>query len=430
MNRKVPLWLVLLLLWFAAVAAITYGWAVWHIDKTLSKSKTANHIIFLASFPHLIKESFKAISNPRMLIRPDSYPGIHGLKAEHNFVDNNYILLPGFDKKTDQSVIKLVRLADQKIIYQWVPDFDAIQNLSGDKRNKHDLLTSHPLLFADGSVIFNTSPWLIKVDKNSKLIWLINKDFHHSIECDADGNIWTPSVIKPSRFLSKVLTNLKDDAITEVSPQGKVLFQKSVAEILVKNGYRTLLLGVGVYEDDLIHLNDIQPALSSSAYWLKGDLLISIKHKSTVFLYRPSTQKIIWLQTGPWLNQHDVDFVDSVRIGIFGNNIVRINSAEHLLDGYNEEYVFDFKTGKTTTPYTQFLKKAKVSTRSEGRSDILPNGDLFIEETDNNRLLRGDTKSVTWQFVNRIDPHSLAALEWTRFIPEDEFKTLKFIKSN
>lgn len=261
-------------------------------------------------------------------------------------------------------------------------------------------------------------------------MWVINKNFHHSNEYDADGNIWSPSVIEHSKLLVNIGLTIKDDALTKISPAGKILFQKSVAQILIQNGYRALLLGTGVYEEDAVHLNDIQPALTSTPYWLRGDLLISIKHKSTVFLYRPSTNKIIWLQTGPWLNQHDVDFVDDTRIAVFGNNIVRTNTTEQLLNGYNEEYVFDFKAGRVTTPYTWFLKRAKVSTRSEGRSDILPNGDLFIEETENNRLLRGNAHSTLWQYVNRIDEHNVAALEWTRFITREEFKELKFLPTN
>lgn len=430
MNKKVPVWLVLLLLWFSVIAVITYGWAVWHIDKTEAKGKTAQVIIAIASSPSLVRESFKELFHPRILIRPDSYPNVKGFKTENGFIDSNYILLPSFDKKADQSTIKLIRLSDQQVIHQWIPDFDVIQNKIGDKRSKHNLLAGHPLLFADGSIVFDTSPLLIRINKDSKLMWVINKNFHHSNEYDADGNIWSPSVIEHSKLLVNIGLTIKDDALTKISPAGKILFQKSVAQILIQNGYRALLLGTGVYEEDAVHLNDIQPALTSTPYWLRGDLLISIKHKSTVFLYRPSTNKIIWLQTGPWLNQHDVDFVDDTRIAVFGNNIVRTNTTEQLLNGYNEEYVFDFKAGRVTTPYTWFLKRAKVSTRSEGRSDILPNGDLFIEETENNRLLRGNAHSTLWQYVNRIDEHNVAALEWTRFITREEFKELKFLPTN
>ena len=179
------------------------------------------------------------------------------------------------------------------------------------------------------------------------------------MEADAEGNIWAPSVIDPSGFLPHILRDYKDDAITEISPNGKILYIRSVAQILVDNGYRALLLGVGPYEKDLLHLNEIQPALTSGKYWIKGDLLVSLRNRSTIFLYRHATNKILWLRTGPWLNQHDADFIDSSRISIFGNNMVRIFGEHRLLDGYNEEYIFNFNTGTTETPYTEFLKSAQ-----------------------------------------------------------------------
>jgi hypothetical protein len=156
--------------------------------------------------------------------------------------------------------------------------------------------------------------------------------------------------------------------------------------------------------------------------------LISVRNKSTVFLFRPSTNKILWLKTGPWLNQHDVDFVDSTRVGVFGNNIVRETSGFRLLDGYNEEYVYDFKENSIKTPYSIFLKKAMVSTSTAGRSDILSNGDIFIEETEKNRLLRGNIKNTIWQYVNRIDQHSVAAITWSRFLSKKEFMKLTFLQ--
>jgi len=209
-----------------------------------------------------------------------------------------------------------------------------------------------------------------------------------------------------------------------------MLFTKSVAQILIENGYRALLLGVGSYEKELLHLNDIQPALTSTKYWEKGDLLISIKNRSSVFLYRPSTNKILWLKTGPWIGEHDVDFIDSTRIGIFGNDIIRIGLENRLLDGHNEEFLFNFKTEEVETPYAELFEKAKISTPTGGRSEILPNGDIFIEETENNRLLRGNKKDIRWQFINRNDQNTVGALSWSRFISKEEFKKLAFLQKN
>ncbi len=438
MNKKIPVWLLLLFIWGFCIFTVTFGWAVWHIKShgPFFNRKTSNVIISIASFPSLVKQTFTELIQPNILVRSDCYPSINGYKVEKNYIDSNYILLSTFGVKEHQSIVKLIRIYDQKTIYQWTPNFEQIKELMKNKNEfwftalKNNVRLLHPLLSPDGSIVFNdiASP-LIKINKDSKLIWIINGAFHHSLEYDADGNIWVSSIIMPSEFLPNVLDEVEDDAIAKVSPNGKLVFQKSVAKILVENGYRGLVLGVGSVDKDLLHLNDIQPALTSSQYWMKGDLLISLRTRSTVFLYRPSTNKILWLKTGPWLHQHDIDFIDSERIGVFGNNTVIDESNERLIDGYNEEYIYDFKTNETQTPYTEFLKKAKVAALVEGRSDVLPNGDLFIEETTNNRLLRGNTKNTIWQFVNRIDKHSVAALSWSRFITKEEFKKITFLKA-
>jgi hypothetical protein len=292
MNKKIPLWFVLLLLWFALIITLSFGWEVWRIKSSRQgiTTKTDRFIIAIASFPSLVKESFTEIGRPSTLISLDHYPNINGLKTEKRYIDSNYLLLSTYDKKTNQSVAKLIRLSDQKIMHQWTPDYNAIIKLLGKQnkfwpdQNKHNLRLYHPLLSSDGSLVFNNvlSP-LIKIDKDSKLVWSVNGIFHHSIEVDADGYIWTPSVIKPTAFLPGILNDYKDDAITQLSPDGKILFRKSVARILVENGYQTLVLGMGQYEKDMLHLNEIQPALTTGKYWMKGDLLISLRNRSTVF---------------------------------------------------------------------------------------------------------------------------------------------------
>lgn len=424
-----------MLLWCSFIITLLFGWAVWHI-KTIGpviNERISSVIVSTATLPSLVNETFHDLNGSKLLA-PNLYPSVHGFKAERNYVDSNYILLPVYDKSVDQSVIKLVRLSDQKTIHQWKPDFDAIKKAIGDKKeywqgsNKNSLPLIHPLLAPDGSIIFHSFIGfpLIKINKDSKLVWTIPGIFDHALEYDADGYIFVQSAIEHTRFLPNFLPNYLDDAIAKISPRGKVVFKKSIAEILVENGYRALLLGTGIYENDVLHVNDIQPALTSSKYWRKGDLLISIRHKSAVFLYRPATNKIIWLKVGPWVNQHDVDFVDSTHISVFGNNTIR-NVSNQPLDGHNEIYVYDFKTDSTLTPYTECLKKARVSTPSEGRSDILPGGDLFIEETNNNRLLRINTKDIIWQYVVPVDKNHVSALTWTRFITKDEFKKVTFL---
>jgi hypothetical protein len=76
-----------------------------------------------------------------------------------------------------------------------------------------------------------------------------------------------------------------------------------------------------MYNDDPTHLNDIQPVLADGPYWKKGDLFVSLRNISSIMLYRPSTDQIVWMKRGPWLSQHDVDILDDHRISVYDNNV-------------------------------------------------------------------------------------------------------------
>lgn len=439
MNKKIPLWLVLLIVWVFAIITLMFGWSVGYIHEGghLISGKPRSIILSIAKFPTLVDAGIKQLFAPMPVIIRDRYPDIDGLKLnDKNYSDSNYILLSAYDKDAGHTGFKLIRLSDQKVLKRWVPEIKEIMKLRDKGRpvsetsNKGNIVLWNPLLAANGSIIFNTEDRsLIKIGKDSKVQWSLQGIFHHSQEFDANGNIWASSVMgKKSGLLRRFFDDYRDDALALVSPEGKLLFQKSVTDILLENGYRGLLFGIGPMERDPLHLNDIQPALSTTEYWQKGDLMVSIRNKSTVFLYRPSTNKILWLQTGPWLNQHDVNFIGDSRISIFGNNIIR-NKNYDFIDGHNEVYIFDFKTNELKTPYTVFLKNAKVKTMTGGRSEVLPNGDIFIEETDFGRMLRGNTTTILWQYVERVDERSAAILGWSRIISPAEFETYTFLKN-
>ena len=72
---------------------------------------------------------------------------------------------------------------------------------------------------------------------------------------------------------------------------------------------------------DPIHVNDIEPAMSSSEYWNKGDLFLSLRNKNSIVHYRPSENRVINYIKGPFLRQHDVDIISDNEISIFNNNI-------------------------------------------------------------------------------------------------------------
>ena len=134
-----------------------------------------------------------------------------------------------------------------------------------------------------------------------------------------------------------------------------------------------------------------------------------------------NTKKIIWLKTGPWNFQHDCDFISDTEIGVFGNDVTDFKGKSYLIKGHNNQYIYNFSTNEISTPYTKMFKQGKIKTLTEGRSRILPDGQLLVEETNYGRILFGDKNGITGEYVNRLDKNHISMLSWSRYYTNEEF---------
>ncbi len=437
-QRTVPVFVLFLFLMLWTAVGFLFGWSVWHeISGGQRLGEFGKVMVKVASFPSVAKNAIHEIALGGPQVIPDRHPELDGFKKSGKFQagaleDQGYLLLPSFDKDIRQTTVQLIRISDQKVLHQWIPDLEEISSMTSSEIIKSGIQIYHPLLLKNGDLLINLQFAFAKINRSSKLEWLIDGYFNHSTELDEDGNIWVKTILRPSSF-EGVLSH-EDDAICKLSASGEVLFKKSVTKILLANDYYGLL--AAGFDNDPIHLNDIQPALTDSDYWNKGDLLLSLRNLSTIILYRPSTNKIIWLKTGPWMNQHDVDFLDNHRISVFGNDVIddegslndsRINNSSdgrwrRLLKNHNNIYIYDFHDNSVSTPYENSMNSMSVQTLTDGLCEVLPNGDVFIEETTEGRLLRLTSDSVKWEFVRRVDKNHVSIPSWSRYLTEEQVR--------
>lgn len=443
MFKKIEIWILYLTILLGILFAIGFGVLVRQEIEGITKkgsidisflSKPAAYIarlperslrkIFLPN-PFLVNKSWEKI---RYFYNQDGFEGTPNTKK-------SYLLLSRHDGDLQEGVVDLVDLTNFKILHTWNPDIDAFNDLveqvdefkylDRDNTNFRHLPT-HPMLTQDGKLLFQDFSPLRKIDACSNLIFQNTHDsFHHSIETDINGNIWVPSYLYPQTLsIDKVGKNIVqdggfiNDAIVKISPDGDILFEKSVSEIFIDNGLEYLLFSVGdaKFVKDPIHLNDIQPVDFDGKYWKKGDVFLSLRHQSMILLYRPLTNQIIWKGTGPFFHQHDVDILDNHRITIFNNNSKDFVDGD-VVDGHNEVIIYDFNDDKYSSYLKKSLVKNNVRTKTAGRSEILPNGDLFVEETNYGRTLYFNSDgSLRWTHVNRAKNGNVYGLGWSRIL--------------
>lgn len=437
--------LFLVLFWFMFFVLVFFMGATRHIltNGQRIQGKPREAIIFMSKLLSYMVD-FADFSKPMLVGSPsllkDGFNPSEGDKSS-----KDYLLISSWNDSIGQCDVKLVRIADQKVIYRWKPDIKQLNSVFNPlilyglqkRQQPNDTRIIHPCLDKDGSLVFNTHVGgIAKVDRYSRYSWISTVPVHHSIEPDGEGNLWVCSYNSSNANSKKY--QIMDDAIKKVSSaDGKVLFEKSVFEILTENGYPRGVLFI--YEEnslvssflDITHLNDIQPVYTDSKYWKKGDLFLSLRHQNLVMLYRPSTNKILWLKNGPWVRQHDVVLVDSAKIGVFGNDVIdAVFETENgrFLDGHNNEHIFDFATGETSAPYHDFFESSQIATWTEGRCRILPNGEIFVEESNQGRLIYGNHKKQLWSYIGKTGENKASVLNWCRYITQSEFDKLLFLK--
>lgn len=437
LARSVPLYLVLgIISFFLAFSFVGFAVNKSFKDGHLPPTWLVSLFDGFGSAPVELAKGVSQILSHRSLV--DSLYDTAGFTVNDTVIDDTYgyLLLSRFGMEDDQALVDLVDLGTKQTLHTWSynaeqlwSELDEYPNQAELQRDKNGqgMRMVHPVALADGGLIFQDSSPLIKVDACSALDW-VNADyeFHHSAEQDADGNLWVPSRIFDSETRMVQFQGngdyFRDEGIALVAPSGETLFQKNLIEIFEENDLGVYLYGMGLghlgsRHNDPLHINDIEPVLEDGAFWRKGDVFMSFRHRSMIMQYRPSTNEVIWQQIGPWLHQHDVDIISPTQISIFNNNAVDPSDKRGT---FNDVMIYDFATDAVTRPYRDAFEANAIQTFYEGRSQIMDDGRVFVEESNLGRaLVLDEAGNVEWSYINKpsAEAEQVGVLGWSRLVP-------------
>ena len=257
-----------------------------------------------------------------------------------------------------------------------------------------------------------------KLDRCGNVLWTIARYIHHHVEPLPDGGAFTlASVRRYERRSDRPMIDLGpsghylDDVIVRIDRNGHQLDEKSVIDILLGAGWGSVLLsGPGsiksVRDEDPVHVNDVEvlPAELAPKFpmFAAGDLLVSLRHPNTIFVVDPDDWRVKWLMTGPFLAQHDPDFLPNGHILVYDN---RITGPTPKL-GNSRLVEIDPATRQVTWTFEGEGKRAFYA-HSRGEQQLLPNGNILLADPYGGRLFEiapyAGSKLV-WEWVNLVEP--------------------------
>lgn len=172
-----------------------------------------------------------------------------------------------------------------------------------------------------------------RLDACGNVLWRLSGEFHHQTSRAEDGTYWLINEVteRPDhpglRDLEDAIQHSHDlvrhDELVHVSPDGEVLKRIDLIDVLFENGLERYVADFLEWTNDLNHANDVEPLPASLAesYPLfdAGDLVVSLRTPSLVFVLDPDTGRVKWHSSEHWLRQHDPDFIGNGWIGVFDN---------------------------------------------------------------------------------------------------------------
>lgn len=283
------------------------------------------------------------------------------------------------------------------------------------------------VVMKNGDLVFNFEHLgLVRLDRNGKVVWRLPYRTHHSVHQQSDGNLWVCGQRKGTNetglFPHREMP-FTEYTILEVSPDGSILNEWSVAEILVDNGYKGLLY-LGTLDNtstqingDLLHFNDVEPFSDNMEedFFVRGDVLVSLRNINTVFVFNTQSGTIKYISTGRFVRQHDPDFIDGNRFSVFDNN----NIAPEEYGHQSRIAIVSVREGTVET-YFEGNDEVPFYTDIAGKHQWLANGNLLITEARKGRAFELNQQGkVVWQYKNYVEDGIVGLLEEVRRLPQD-----------
>ena len=261
---------------------------------------------------------------------------------------------------------------------------------------------------ADGDTPYGYG--LVKLDKDSKLLWAYADRVHHDVDVGEDGAIYilTQKLAKtPPPGVEFLPTPYIAESLVVLSAEGQMLESIPLLEAFANSPYALALTQaqlpaspVSLIEDkDPLHTNSVKVLSRALAakfpLFKEGQVLLSFRNLDTVAVVDRSTRRVAWAAQGVWRKQHDVQFLDNGRLLVYDNWGSPLHTRILEYDPLTQAIPWAYANENSIRFRVQF----------RGTNQRLPNGNTLVVDPDHRRLFEvAPEKQLIWEYFCALPP--------------------------
>jgi hypothetical protein len=305
---------------------------------------------------------------------------------------------------------------DGEVLHKWHRPFSEVWDESAAvKRPQPDthVYMRKALLVGNGDLLViyegaGDTPYgygLVKLDKDSNVIWSYLQPAHHDFDIAPDGRIFllTHEIIDAHLPQVDHLASPRlDDFMVILSPDGEELQKLPLLDAVEQSDYRQLLWEISSYAlADPLHTNSVHVITEEEAgrfaFGSAGQLLVSFREPSAIGVIDMDQGKLVWAAKGYWTGQHDPHILENGNILMFDN---RGNFRKP--EGRSRVIEFNPTTMELVWQYTGTVD-SPLESDIRSYSQRLANGNTLITESNGGRILEvSPDREIVWEYTNPV----------------------------
>ncbi len=237
---------------------------------------------------------------------------------------------------------------------------------------------------------------IVKINKDSEILWESGNGAHHDLEVADDGRIYV--LTREAHIVPRINSSrpILEDFITVLDSDGSELERLSILDAFERSRYDRAPIALGMKNrGDITHVNTLEILDGRLAdripSFRAGNVLISFRKLHAIAVVDLDAGEIVWMLAGPWIGQHQPTVLANGNILVFDNGGDERTSRVIEFDPVTQEPAWTYGVDPAEEFYT----------KSCGSNQRLPNGNTLISESDNGRAfevtLGGE---IVWEFWN------------------------------
>ncbi len=289
---------------------------------------------------------------------------------------------------------------DGRVLHRWRhrfqdvwPDFpkEWLHTGAGFFRRAH--------LFPNGDVLaIYEGLGLVKLDRDSRLLWASPIQAHHDLEVGPDGDIYV--LAREARIEPEVDPErpVLLDFVAQLAPDGSEKRRVSILGALRGSRHAHLFDPARTRMGDVFHTNSIFLLDGRLADRLpafrRGSALVSLLVPHALAVLDLERGEVAWALQGGFRSQHDPKLLANGRLLLFDNRGADPWKSRVLeLDPATGEIAWDY-AGTAERPFFSLTC---------GAAERLPNGNTLVSESDGGRAFEvAPEGAIVWEYYN---PH-------------------------